>query len=116
MAEDHGVAIGEALAQPPEPPDARTGVVDHPDPRARVLDDALGRQLMAQDGLVDVAGDGKHRRSERLEGAQDLSRGDVASVQDQLGGAQLLETGLGDPPSAARHVGVGDDGDHTDGR
>ena len=63
--------------------------------------------------LVDVAVDGRDGRPERLELVQHGDGGDVARVQDQVGGAQSGDAGVREPPRPARQMGVGDDREHA---
>ena len=110
VAEHDGGAAGEAAAQALEPAGRRPRVVHHPDARAVRLHHPLRRQRAPQLRVVDVAVHGEDRRPERLELREDPGLQHVAAVQDEVGGAQALHARLGQPPAAARQVGVGDDG------
>ncbi len=108
MAEDDRVDLGEASAQAREAPSRRPGVVDHRDARARSLDHTGFGEHGAEDRVVDVPVHRGHIATE-LDLAQDRQGSDVAGVQDEVGRAQSFEAGLGEPPGALGHVGVGDD-------
>ena len=73
--------------------------------------DPLGREQPAQLVGVDVAVHARQRRTDPLELAQHLDGREVAGVEQQVGARDALDEGVGQPPRAARHVGVGDDGD-----
>jgi hypothetical protein len=56
-----------------------------------------------------------YRGPDRLELAQHLERGEVTGVQEQVRHRDPLEARVRQPPRAARHVRVGDDGDQHRG-
>jgi hypothetical protein len=111
VPEDHGGRVGEAPPQAREPPGSRTGVVDHPDPHGARLDRALDGKALPQLDAVHVAVHREHGRPDSLDLLEGRDRGEVACVQDQFGGGQMLETDGGKAATSAREVGVGDDGE-----
>jgi hypothetical protein len=56
----------------------------------------------------------RHGRAERLQLVEDLERGEVAAVDDQVGRGQLLPAAVRYAPLPARQVRVGDDRDADD--
>jgi hypothetical protein len=87
------------------------GDMCHPDPEPADLRDERAREPLMQGGFVHVPVHGPHRGSERLELLQDVGRDDVARMENQIRRAEELDARPGQPPPAARHVGVCDDGD-----
>jgi hypothetical protein len=85
--------------------------VRHPQSRALHLDDPLDRKERLQRRLVRIAGDGLHRRPQRAKLLEERDGGEVAGVQDQVGGPQSLDARIRQPPRAPREVRVGDDRD-----
>jgi hypothetical protein len=83
--------------------------VDHPDPRAAGLDDPRLGQRGPQRRLVHVAVHREHGRSELLQLGEEPRRDDVARVQDQIRGAELLDARVGQDARPAREVRIRDD-------
>jgi hypothetical protein len=103
--------VREPPHEPLLAPGTRARVVGHPDPDAAGLCDQRGRQKSSQCRIVHVPVNGLNGWTEGSEFGEDVGRDDVAGMKDQVGHAETLETGLRQPPPAAGHVRVGDDGD-----
>jgi hypothetical protein len=84
--------------------------VNHPDPSAVHLHHPPLGKRHEERGLVHVP---RHRlhRSEPFQLFEHGRTDDVAGVEDQVGVLQAPKALPRQPPLAARHVGVGDDGD-----
>ena len=97
MAEDDGVGVGEAGPHPRHPPAAgpASWSIAMRTPSASRL--ALGRQLRDSVGLVDVAVDRVHRRTERLDLSEHPGGAHVAGMQDRVGRAEQLDAAVGQP-------------------
>ena len=104
-------ALAETTPQPLEAPPARPRVVDQGDASAAGLDDPLAREHAPQLGGIHVAVNPRDGGPDRLELAQHRKGHEVAGVQEQIGGGDPLDAGIGEPPRAAWEVSVGDDGD-----
>ena len=85
VAVDDRAAVLEPGGKPGFSAFARARVVDHADPHAVDLDDALLRQRLLQGLLVHVSGDGDDGRAELLQVLQDLRRDEVSGMQDEIG-------------------------------
>ena len=97
MAEDHRVAARKAPEEPPLAAGGRPRDVHQSDPRAAGLDDELRRQERLERGLVGVAANRVHGRPERAQIGEEGRRGEIAGVDDQVGGDKALDAGLGEP-------------------
>jgi hypothetical protein len=84
--------------------------VHHPDPRPLDLDHAPLGERRRQRRLVHVPVDGLDA-AELLELCQHARGDEVTPVQDQVGGLELTEASIRQPPRTARQVRVGDHGD-----
>ncbi len=114
VAEDHRVGVGEAAAQPSQPPLRRPGVVDHRDADAREVDFQRLRQQALELGFVDVATHGVHRtRTEHLDLPQRRGAEEVTRVERPLRPAQQPGAARRQHPPALRHMGVGEDRDQA---
>jgi hypothetical protein len=111
VAVDDGVAVLEARGEACLPPEARPGVVDHPDADVFDLDDSLLWQRLFQRRLVHVSGDGFERRPDCAQLIEDARRDEVAAVQQELCPRDEPYALVRQRPRAARQMCVGDDGD-----
>jgi hypothetical protein len=110
VAVDDRVAARKPGDEPLLPAGARTCDMHEPDPEILDLyDPTLGKGRL-QRRLVDVAPDGLDRR-ERLQLVEHARSDDVASVQDQVGLAELPQALVRKPARASRKVRVRDDRD-----
>jgi len=109
MAEDHGVGIGEACAEPLQTPFGGACVVNHTQDYVFQLQGDRFGQLLSQLQAVDVAVD-RDQRPELSQLGEDLRGAEVAGVDDQVSGAQPPQALLGQTTVAARQVGVGNQG------
>ena len=110
-------ASGKRPPQPREPPARGPASCTIADPRALGLDRPLRGQPAPQLVVVHVAVHREQRRPDRLDLGVGAWRGhEVARVEDQVGAPPAARTqASGRRRSAARHVGVRDDGDqHLD--
>jgi hypothetical protein len=110
MAEDDCVCVREPSPQPLQAPLRRPRVVDHGEDDVLQLEGEGLRQLVAQLLAVDVPVD----RGDGAEGAEiseHRALAEVAGVDDQVRGAEDIETGIGEAAVAAREVRVGDQGE-----
>jgi hypothetical protein len=105
-----GFAVREPRAQPRLTAYGGPWDVYEPDVRILDADDALARERFLQRRLVHVPVD-RGDRSDRLELLEDAARDEVAAVDDQVGGSQQLQAGIGQPPRTAREMRVRDDRD-----
>src|SRR4051794_10205967 len=62
-------------------------------------------------GALDFPGDRHDRRPQRLDLGEYRGGAEVAGVDDQVGGAELLDTAVRESPLSARHVSVCDQRD-----
>jgi hypothetical protein len=105
----------EPTSQPLEAAPPRTGVVDHGDASAAGLDHPLGGKEAPELFAIDVPMDPYDWRPDGLELVQYRSGHEVAGVKQQVGGGDALDALIGEPPGAAREVGVGNYGDEHQG-
>jgi hypothetical protein len=69
--------------------------VDDPNPRALGLEDEALGQLGADLGHVDVAVHGNERGADRLDLVERLGTGEVARMDDRVGGGQVVDARIG---------------------
>jgi hypothetical protein len=107
VTEDDRVGVREPGAQPLQAPPRGAGVVDHTQNYVLELEgDRLG-QGAAKFGGIDVAVDGGHW-PELTQVGEDGRLAEVAGVDDQVGGAEKVETRLRQKTGTARQMGIGD--------
>ncbi len=117
VAEDDGVGLREARAQPPQPAVGGAAVVDDREHRPLDRDHLAGGERRAHLRIVGVAVDGEDRRPERLELVKDREGREVTGVHDEVRGGAPLERRFGDSPRPAGQMRVREDGDlHAAGR
>jgi len=84
MAEDHGVRSGKQPAHPREPSLRGPGVMNNRDHVAGGVE--LGRlgQTLAHLGGIDIAVNGLHRRTQRLQPVEHVDGAEITRVDDQI--------------------------------
>lgn len=109
MTVDHRLDLGKAPAQACQAPRGATAIVDEPQCKRSHFQHPLSGQARAQGGLVDVAVHRDHRRAQRLEIIEHGDGAQVTGMDDEIALARQGHATSGQPPLAAREVGVGDD-------